>query len=336
VVVEFFGTTQAPIVWQAVPIALLAVLLAVWVGVALGRSLSRDLRMANHGVRMLGTDAALEGTRVMRPARFQVVADLGRATELLASRFRTFAQAQVRAIEARGAATRARGRFFASVSHDLKSPLNAILGFAELCKRDLGTNAAQRESLELIASRGRELLALIETILDAARVEAGQLQLLMAEERLGDILEDAIDRARALTGGREVLVTLEVPDDAPSLVVDRLRLAQALSTFIAHAIRTAERSTVRVLVDASPRDARPSLRRRRVTIHVEVPSAQFSAQELEAMVSPERHPGQHRGVALALRLAKAIVELHGGRVSVTGRTVKEPAFAIELRGRPGQ
>src|SRR5262249_56857985 len=103
---------------------------------------------------------------------------LERAIELLAERFRVFARAQERAILAREAGTRTRGLFFASVSHDLKSPLNAILGFAELVRQDTLT-PGQAESLEVIDRRGRELLALIETILDAARVEAGQLALVV-------------------------------------------------------------------------------------------------------------------------------------------------------------
>lgn len=335
VVTEFSASSNHGAVGVAAIIALVVLGAAGWVGFGLARLLSRDLRMANRGVRMLGTDAALEGTRVMRPARFRAVAELGSAIELLATRFRMFANAQERSILARGAATRARGRFFASVSHDLKSPLNAILGFAELCAREPATNAAQRESLELIMGRAKELLALIETILDAARAEAGQLQLSFAEERLESVLDAAISKARELVGITETLVSLDVPDGVPDVVVDRVRFSQALATFIGHALRTAERSAVRLLVEQEQPDPALPLKKRRVTVYVEVPSAQFSALELERMLRPEEHPGQHRGLSLAMRLAKSVIELHGGSVNVTGRTVREPAFAIELRGRAG-
>lgn len=328
--VEFFDTHAWPVSLLSIPILVVTVLGAGYFGVAIAGLLSRDLRMANHGVRMLGTDAALEGTRVMRPARFRAVAELGSAIELLASRFRLFAQAQERTIEAREAATRARGRFFASVSHDLKSPLNAILGFTELTSRDSTITLAQQESLDNILSRGRELLALIETILDAARVEAGQLTLERSDVPLGLLLDQAIDKAKDLSADSNALVVVEAPDELPSLYVDHLRFSQALATFIGHARKTAERDTIRVLVDVEGTSEKLTLSRRKLTIFVEVPSARFSAQELEAMLSPEKHPGKHRGLALALRLAKAIVELHGGRVSITGRTVREPAFAITL------
>ncbi|HSC89883.1 MAG TPA: HAMP domain-containing sensor histidine kinase, partial [Polyangiaceae bacterium] len=307
-----------PVSEGALALVLTALLLAGYVGVALAGLLSRDLRMANHGVRTLGTDAALEGTRVMRPARFRAVAELAGAIELLANRFRLFALAQERSIDARESATRARGRFFASVSHDLKSPLNAILGFAELTLREPTTNEAQSESLGLILQRGRELLALVETILDAARIEAGQLTLERSDEGLLDILQQAIAKATDLSQDSRTVAVVDAPEDLPRLPVDRLRLSQALATFIGHARRTAERDTLRVLVEVERKSERPTLARRRVTIFVEIPSARFSAQELEAMLSPERHPGQHRGLSMALRLAKSIVELHGGEVNITG------------------
>lgn len=334
--VSFLGTTAWAVNWPTIPVALLALLAGGWVAFSLARLLSRDLRMANHGVRMLGTDAALDGTRVMKPARFRAVADLGMAIELLASKFRVFAQAQEHSISAREAATKARGRFFASVSHDLKSPLNAILGFAEITRRDPMTNPAQIESLDTILQRGRELLGLIETILDAARVEAGQLHLELRDESISDLLDDAHNRALDLSPDHDVLTRFDIPPDAPHLTVDRLRFSQALATFLGHARRTAERGSLRVLVQAEKKSERLELKRRKVTIFIEIPSSRFSAQELEGMLHPEQQPGQHRGLSLALRLAKSVVELHGGTVSVTGRTVSEPAFAIHLRGRAGK
>jgi len=332
----FYGTSGWAISWRALPIAVIALIASSWVGIALARLLSRDLRMANHGVRMLGTDAALEGTRVMRPARFRAVAELGGAIELLASRFRLFAQAQETSISARETATRARGRFFASVSHDLKSPLNAILGFAELTHRDPLTNDAQRESLDAILDGGRELLSLIETILDAARVEAGQLHLEIQDDTVEAMLERALDKAKDLTVHADVLARFDIPPDMPPLPIDPMRFSSAMATFLGHARRTAERSSMRVLVEADPRPDRPSLKKRKVTFHIEIPSTQFTANELEGMLNPEQQPGQHRGLSLALRLAKSVIEMHGGTVVVTGRTVSEPAFAIQVRGRPGK
>src|SRR4029077_18520784 len=170
-------------------------------GIALGHALGKDLRAATRDVRMLGTDAVLSGgTHVVRAARFRVVARLGTAIERLAARFRVFAQAQERAISARTATARMRGLFFASVSHDLKSPLNAILGFTELVRKSETLSAGQSESLSLIDRRGRELLALIETILDAARVDAGQLSLVVDACDAHLMLAEAVAKGKDLGG----------------------------------------------------------------------------------------------------------------------------------------
>jgi K+-sensing histidine kinase KdpD len=164
-----------------------------------------------------------------------VVANLGEAIERLAARFRVFARAQRRAIRAREAATRMRGLFFASVSHDLKSPLNAILGFTELVRQGEVLTEDQQESLDQIERSGRELLALIETVLDAARVEAGQLSLVREPVEIADLLALAVEIGRDL--GPRVAPPVEIAVSEPSVTVrvDRVQLARALAAYVGQA-----------------------------------------------------------------------------------------------------
>ena len=195
---RFYGTTVPVLSTTSLVVTLLTVVLAWALGGALGRAHTLDLQHATEGIRLLGTEAVIRGGRLpVRPPQFRVVAELEQAIEHLAERFSVFAQAQERAILAREAATRMRGLFFASVSHDLKSPLNAILGFAELVRMEPLTNG-QAESLDVIDRRGRELLALIETILDAARVEAKQLALVVERTKPDDLFGETFAKARDL------------------------------------------------------------------------------------------------------------------------------------------
>jgi signal transduction histidine kinase len=309
--VSFSGSTASVINPNSLLVALLAFAAAAVCGALLGRLLRRDLQNANVGVRLLGTETVLRGeSRLMARARLSIVADLGRAIEQLAGRFRVFARAQERAIEARERAARMRGLFFASVSHDLKSPLNAILGFTEIVRQTEPITPGQAESLDLIERRGKELLALIETILDAARVEAGQLTLVRDPVPVHELLAEAIDTGKNLGGDRQVELISEIAPGVPMLFVDRLRMPRALSTFIGHAVRNASTPVLRLR--AAPDG--PS----RVRIDVEAPSERFTAKQLQAMLDPNRQPGvgQHRGLALGLSVARSIVELHGGRVQV--------------------
>ncbi|MBK7580576.1 MAG: HAMP domain-containing histidine kinase [Myxococcales bacterium] len=306
-------------------VALLAIALAAVFGLALGRMLHDDIAIATRGVRLLGTDTVIGGnTRVMRPVRFRLVEELGLAIERLADRYRVFARAQERAIAARERAARMRGLFFASVSHDLKSPLNAILGFTDLVRDSEELSSGQIESLDLVARRGRELLALIETILDASRVEAGQLTLVREPVRVADLFDEALAKGRDLGGDGQVEVVAEIVEGVPELNVDRLRLTRALATIIGHALRSSEKSHVRMR-------AAPS-RAGGARVDVEIPSTRLGARELASMLDPNPNPGEreHRGLALGLSLARSVIELHGGTVTVTDRGQKGSVFTVRI------
>ncbi len=317
--VRFNGSTVGFLSLSSVVVTLLAAALAASLGAQLGTALADDLRTATRNVHALGTEVVVSGmtsgARIVRSARFQVIARLGLAIERLAQRFRVFAKAQERAIEARKGAARMRGLFFASVSHDLKSPLNAILGFTELVRKSESLTEGQLESLAVIEYRGRELLALIETILDAARVEAGQLKLVLDAMDVPSLLNEAILKGRDLAADYDKPVLIETAGELPDLQVDRVRMPRAVATLVAHALRTTESPTVRLAAGVEKGYL--------LRIEVELMSSHFSASRLEAMLDPNRDPGvsEHRGLALGLRLTRAVTELHGGKVEVAKRAL---------------
>jgi signal transduction histidine kinase len=322
--VRFLGTTEGVLGLSFLGISLMVTAFAGWLGTMLGTALGHDLRAATRDVRDLGTEAVLSGgTRVVRAARFRMVAKLGRAIEQLAARFRIFAKAQERSIDARQAAARMRGLFFASVSHDLKSPLNAILGFTELVRKN-ELSAGQLESLDLIDRRGRELLALIETILDAARVEAGQLSLVLDAAEVQELLADASVKGKDLASSAEAEVVPSWDPNLPLVRVDPIRIPRALATFVAHALRSTNGGELHVHGSACPGGVR---------IDIELPRPDPA---LEALLkpNPRRAETQHRGLALGLRLARSVVELHGGTVEI-GERGGVPAVSVLLPEMPG-
>jgi signal transduction histidine kinase len=250
------------------------------------------------------------------------VAEIEQGIERVAERFGVFAQAQERAILAREAATRMRGLFFASVSHDLKSPLNAILGFAELVRLEPLTSG-QAESLDVIDRRGRELLALIETILDAARVEAKQLALVVERVRTAELFRESSSKAGDLAGDPTFGIDFEIGDGASELVVDRVRLARALATLIAFSFRQSRATTVRVsAVTSDPGHA---------TLEIVIPG-RYGTRELARMLRAAGQPGagEHRGLALGLSLARSIIELHDGTLNAVDAASGEAAFSVRL------
>lgn len=313
--VRFFADLDPTITMEGVVVTLASSVLAALMGALIGRALSEDLLLATARVRLLGTESVLRGeTRIARPASFTLVANLGRAIEVLTERFRIFAGAQERALEVQEAAQRMRGLLFASVSHDLKSPLNAILGFTELVSQEELTSS-QRESLALIENRGRELLGLIESILDTARVEAGQLTLLPRPVPVAQLATEAVRRARDLAPDAHQEVVIEVAEGIPEIPIDPAYAARAFALIIGHAIRTgaADPSSRAVRVRAT-RPAGPELG---VRIDVELGGRSTTPAEIEALFA-RRATSRGRSLTLGLSLARSIIELHGGTVTIEG------------------
>jgi signal transduction histidine kinase len=329
-----FQTTRLSL-WTGVYIALAAGAIAIaWVlGHRIGRLFAEDVALATRELEATGVADVLRGGRVRGGARFVSVAELMTATDGLGGTFREFARAQQRAIDARAATERTRALFLASMSHDLKAPLNAILGFAELVSRGPLTDG-QWENLAIIERRGRELLYLVETILDAARAEAGELTVTPEYTRVGDVVMPAVLNARELTDGTAAHVVGEIQPGVPRVFVDPERLIQALTAIILVATRFAERGEV--LVRAAMPAAGHELR-----VDIEVTGRAAAAADRDKVFEAFKHPDRarrHGSLGLGPSLARAIVELHGGRVVVetteAGGTVFRGWVPCERRRSP--
>jgi len=328
VVVRFQATSgSSPYTVYALAAAL-AIAAAALVGRGIGLAVSRDLSAATREIRLLGTRDVLRGaTRVAGPARFDEVAELGSGVEAVAERFREFAQGRERMIEARESAQRMRDLFLASMSHDLRSPLNGILGFVALLQKHKLTHA-QGESLAIIDRRGRELLELIENILDAAKIEAGRLELARDWVAPAEILSTAVRRGRelALEKGEPVEVRGELQQGIGPLWVDGQRLGQAVINLVANAVKYCDRGIVRVRISRTSRDGRAGVR-----IDVEDQGRGIPEKDLAQIFDAFRQPirsRRHGGLGLGLTMTRALIELHGGSIEVASSPEHGSLFTL--------
>jgi signal transduction histidine kinase len=332
--IRFRTTAVRPLAGADVAVAIFAVGLAAVIGLSMGRSLSRDLSQATERVRLLRTEAVLGDVEPsLVPMRYTQVVALNNAIDVLAGRFRIFARAQERAIEARAAARKLRSLLFASVSHDLRSPLNSILGFTGLV-RQKPLSAAQRESLGFIEQSGRELLALIETILDMAKIEAGRMTLVRAPVSLGVVVAESMRRSRLLAAARPLEFEVDIADGLPRIVGDEARITQALSAIIWYSARYGEPI---VSPDGTVRPIDVQVKEKAgengILIEIEAPSSQVPPDELQDLLSSDpRSDGRRRygGLTLGLGLARSLIGLHRGTLNVKRTHRGTALFEVKL------
>jgi len=321
-----FGTSRlSPVTGVYVLLAFVAVALAALLGMRIGAAFESDVALATREMKRAGVAEVMRGTIILHEARFTNVLVLLEAVDSLGGVFREFAGAQQRSIDAREATERMRGLLLALMSHDLKAPLNAVLGFAELVGRNPLTEP-QKESLAIIEQRGRELLMLIDTILDSARVEAGELEVSPEPTHVGDVVMSSVLEARDLGVGSDVKIQGEIQPGMPTLIVDGTRIVQALTAVVMTAARFTDEGVVPVR--ATLPDTGERLR-----IEVETSGEGLPVGEREKIFDAFKSAEsarRHGGLGLGLQLARSILEIHAGTIEVDNTDRGGMVFRIWL------
>jgi signal transduction histidine kinase len=251
----------------------------------LGEQLARDLRALTQQIeRMHREDAPIqqEVESFAQIAHTQAGRKLSASLAELAQRFDQMREKEREGRRAMEAVQRLRTQFLASMSHDLRSPLNSILGFSALIAS--GTEGPvtpeQRESIQMIQRSARDLLRLVTNILDSARLEAGRLTLRKQLTPAAEILSQAVAEGRRMIGDRPLEIEADIQPGLPNVYVDADRVVQAVVGLFSHGIDAMESGTIRLVarigsgppgpvarhlrvdvVDRGPASARPIRRR---------------------------------------------------------------------------
>ena len=225
-------------------------------------------------------------------------------------------------------ANRAKSDFLASMSHELRSPLNAILGFAQLM--EIGTPAptpAQKSAIDQILHGGWYLLDLVNEILDLAGIESGQLALTMGTESLAEVLQDCQIMIAPQAAASGIQISFPRFEQACLVFADRRRVKQVLINLLSNAIKyNRPQGTVEVAWSLhSPA---------RVRVSVKDSGMGLTPGQLAQLFQPFNRLGQEtgpqEGTGIGLVVSRRLVELMGGHMGVHSTPGEGSMFWFDL------
>jgi signal transduction histidine kinase len=271
----------------------------------------RDVRRAREQV---GHVARGETPPALRADSFHTrdLRQLVLAVDRLVSRIAEANVAKYVVIEKAQEADRLKSQFLANMSHDLRSPLNSVIGFSDLLLKGIDgeLTAEQREIVEIIAERGGYLLRQIDDILDAAKLDAARMEIQPEAMPVANLVNEAIAQARPRIATTTEVTTAIAPG-TPEVMADVHRGVQGVAKVIEFASDGIEHD--RVMVSARD-ERRPD--GRAIVIDVLTPRRFEGAAEIElARRGFVRMPGRE-GLGLGVPIAGSIFELHGGSLDI--------------------
>lgn len=225
-------------------------------------------------------------------------------------------------------ANKLKSEFLASMSHELRTPINAIVGYAALLLEGMfgALSDQQREPLERTRSAADHLRALIDDILDLAKIEAGKMQFALEPLSLAEVVREASQQMEPMIRRKSLTYTVDVAPDAPLIVSDRTKLKQVLLNILSNAMKFTNRGGVSVVVRPHAMGVR---------IDVNDTGIGIKPEHLSVIWEDFRQVDQSRtrefgGTGLGLSITRKLVERLGGSISVESIVGVGTSFTILL------
>jgi signal transduction histidine kinase len=271
---------------------------------------------------------------------------LGQDKELLEQRVTERTSELQAAKDAADRANQMKSQFLANMSHDLRTPLNGILGYAQILKRHSEVTPRQREGLQIIHQCGDHLGTLINDILDFSKAEANKLEIEPRNFHLENLILNVQDICRVQTEPKGIELHLQVLNQLPSLVYgDEKRLRQVLLNLLWNAIKFTQSGEVRLKVGrmlvneqlTNPDTADWTADHDRRTIYtirfqVEDTGVGMTEEQLQKIFLPFEQVGHNRaeGTGLGLAISKTLVDMMGGTLKVESQPGEGSKFWFSL------
>ena len=226
-------------------------------------------------------------------------------------------------------ANRLKSQFVSMVSHELRTPVTSIQGYLALVLQGESgeLTAEQREFLTVVQNNTDRLLALINDLLDLARMEAGRIELHRTALDLARLIQDAARALRPLIAAKEQRLTLDLPPGLPPVWGDATRAAQVLTNLISNAHKyTPAGGSIQVTARAADSSVRVEVRDTGIGLSEEDQTQCFT----KFFRAKDRRAQEAGGTGLGLAITRSLVELHGGEITVSSAPGQGSTFAVTL------
>ncbi len=234
----------------------------------------------------------------------------------------------MRARQVAESANLAKTRFVVGVSHELRTPLNAVLGYAQLLEVDPSIPPQKRDSIRIIRRSGEHLHGLIEGLMDISKIEAGRIEIERREVKFPEFLEQIVGMFRLQAAAKGIEFDYHPPRNLPgSVFTDETRLRQILINLLSNALKFTEQGRIGLTI---------RLPGQVMDIEVSDTGPGIEPEHLERIFEPfERVPHAYGtvipGIGLGLTITKLLVQILGGRVSVSSTPGIGSVFRVQLR-----
>jgi PAS domain S-box-containing protein len=242
-----------------------------------------------------------------------------------------------RARAAAETANRTKSDFLAKMSHELRTPLNSIIGFSEmLADETFGTlNEKQHRYVENVLTSGRLLLQVINDILDLSKVEAGRMELSLAQFEVAQALDEVRALMESLAERKHHTMEVDIEPGLPSIVADPAKFRQITVNLLSNAIKfTPDGGRIRITARRPPGEPMIEIAVTDTGIGIAPEDTRRIFREFEQLDS--EYVREQQGTGLGLALTKKLVELHGGRIQVESELNRGSTFRfyLPLRAQP--
>jgi PAS domain S-box-containing protein len=238
-----------------------------------------------------------------------------------------------KAKEAAESANVAKSSFIASISHELRTPMNAILGFTKKILSDSSLSEKNINDLKIINKSGEHLLSLINEVLDLSKIEAGAMEIESNPLDLHTLFQQVSQLLKVKSDEKGLSLELDIKSTVPNYVMgDESKMRQLILNIAGNAIKFTEKGRVKITVDAKDHETKDTFSVIEITIEdtgIGI-SKEMQSRVFEAFTQDEGGKKVEGGTGLGLAITKKIVEMMGGTISLESDGDSGTKFIITL------